>query len=167
MPPVARRTVTAALAAAALPPAVVAASAEGWPLPRLRLPALTPGAPELRLDALRGRQHVINVWASWCAPCRLEHPLLVDLARRHPEVVFVGINHRDARDDALRWLAELGNPFRLVAHDPEGRAARLLKVIGPPQTLLVDRQGLVQHRHLGPLTPEALRDRLEPLLAAL
>jgi cytochrome c biogenesis protein CcmG/thiol:disulfide interchange protein DsbE len=167
MPPVHRRTFVAVLAAAALPQVEAASAAEGWPLPPLRLPALKPGEPAVRLDALRGRPYLVNVWASWCAPCRLEHPLLLDLVRRHPDLALVGINHRDARDDALRWLAELGNPYRAVGHDPEGRAATLLKVIGPPQTLLVDRQGRMRHRHLGPLTPEALRDKLEPLLTAL
>jgi cytochrome c biogenesis protein CcmG/thiol:disulfide interchange protein DsbE len=136
-------------------------------LPPLVLPPLVEGQPPLRLQALRGRVHLVNVWASWCAPCRLEHPLLVDLARRRPELAIVGINHKDERGAAQRWLAELGDPFAQIGHDPEGRAGPALRLMGLPETLLVDRQGVVRLKHIGPLTEAAIRDKVEPLLDVL
>ncbi len=136
-------------------------------MPNLTLPALLPGQVPVRLQALRGQVHVINLWASWCAPCRLEHPLLVDLKRRRPQLRLVGINFKDQRPAALRWLEELGNPFAAIGFDPQGRAGPALRLIGLPETLVVDRQGLIRLKHIGPLTEAAMQHKVEPLLDAL
>ncbi len=165
-----RRSFCACLALGA--PPLTAARAEpgepaGWRLPPLTLPNLFEGQAPLRLQALRGRVHLLNLWASWCAPCRQEHPLLVALAQQRPELVMVGINHRDRREAAQRWLVELGNPFARVGHDPEGRARPALRLLGLPETLVLDAQGAVRLKHIGPLTDAVLRDKVAPLLDAL
>lgn len=135
----------------------------GKPLPAFTLPTLAAGTVS---DAQfrDGRTSVINVFASWCAPCRVEHPLLMDLARRHPRVQFVGLAHKDAPAAAERFLMELGNPFTAVALDDKGRVGIDLGVYGVPETFVVSGDGRVLFKHVGPLTAEVLRERIEPLL---
>jgi len=167
MPAPTRRSFCACLGLGAWPLAGATAEPTARRLPPLALPSLFEGQAPLRLQALRGRVHLLNVWASWCAPCRQEHPWLVALAQQRPDVAMVGINHRDRRDAALRWLAELGNPFTQVGFDPEGRARPALRLLGLPETLVVDAQGAVRLKHIGPLTEAVLRDKVAPLLDAL
>jgi cytochrome c biogenesis protein CcmG, thiol:disulfide interchange protein DsbE len=102
---------------------------------------------------LRGRVTVVNVWASWCAPCRQEHPLLVDLAR-DPSIRVVGINQKDNPDNARRFLGALGSPYAAVGVDPNGRASIDWGVYGVPETFIVGPDGTIRHKHIGPLTPE-------------
>jgi cytochrome c biogenesis protein CcmG, thiol:disulfide interchange protein DsbE len=102
---------------------------------------------------LKGRVTVVNVWASWCAPCRQEHPLLVDLAR-DPSIRVVGINQKDNPDNARRFLGALGNPYAAVGVDPNGRASIDWGVYGVPETFIVGPDGTIRHKHIGPLTPE-------------
>jgi cytochrome c biogenesis protein CcmG, thiol:disulfide interchange protein DsbE len=102
---------------------------------------------------LRGRVTVVNVWASWCAPCRQEHPLLVELAK-DPTIRVVGINQKDNPDNARRFLGALGNPYAAVGVDPNGRASIDWGVYGVPETFIVGPDGTIRHKHIGPLTPE-------------
>ena len=102
---------------------------------------------------LKGRVTVVNVWASWCAPCRQEHPLLVDLAR-DPSIRVVGINQKDNPDNARRFLGTLGNPYAAVGVDPNGRASIDWGVYGVPETFIIGPDGTIRHKHIGPLTPE-------------
>jgi cytochrome c biogenesis protein CcmG/thiol:disulfide interchange protein DsbE len=114
---------------------------------------------------LRGRVTVVNVWASWCAPCRQEHPLLVDLAR-DPSIRVVGINQKDNPDNARRFLGTLGNPYAAVGVDPNGRASIDWGVYGVPETFIVGPDGTIRHKHIGPLTPEnfsAFKERLNQI----
>jgi cytochrome c biogenesis protein CcmG, thiol:disulfide interchange protein DsbE len=114
---------------------------------------------------LRGRVTVVNVWASWCAPCRQEHPLLVDLAR-DPSIRVVGINQKDNPDNARRFLGTLGNPYAAVGVDPNGRASIDWGVYGVPETFIVGPDGTIRHKHIGPLTPEnfsAFKERLSQI----
>ncbi len=139
----------------------------GGALPAFSLPVLEAGAPPLRHSDLRGRVSLLNVWASWCAPCRDEHPLLVDLARRRPQLHLVGLNYKDEPAAAARWLRELGNPYRAVGLDAKGQVGIDLGVYGVPETFVIDRDGQVALKHVGPITPEVLRTKIEPLLDAL
>jgi cytochrome c biogenesis protein CcmG/thiol:disulfide interchange protein DsbE len=135
----------------------------GKPLPAFELAAL----PEGRLSSARlgqGRISVLNVWASWCGPCRVEHPLLIELARRHPQVQLIGLAHKDPAAKALAFLEELGNPFAAVGLDEQGRVGIDLGVYGVPETYVVGGDGRVLFKHVGPLTEEVLKERLEPLL---
>jgi cytochrome c biogenesis protein CcmG/thiol:disulfide interchange protein DsbE len=123
--------------------------------------------PGFSSDDLKGGITVVNVWASWCGPCRQEHPLLVDLAK-DPSIRVVGINQRDNPDNARRFLGSLGNPYSAVGVDPNGRASIDWGVYGVPETFIVGPDGTIRHKHIGPLTPEnfaAFKERLQ-LVAA-
>jgi cytochrome c biogenesis protein CcmG/thiol:disulfide interchange protein DsbE len=121
--------------------------------------------PGLSNEDLKGRVTVVNVWASWCGPCRQEHPLLVELAR-DPSIRVVGINQKDNPDNARRFLGTLGNPYAAVGVDPNGRASIDWGVYGVPETFIVGPDGTIRHKHIGPLTPESLpafRERLRQI----
>lgn len=136
----------------------------GRPVPALQLAALNPGGAPFDTHAWAGRVTVLSVWASWCAPCREEHPRLVALARRHPGVRFAGLNYKDEAGAARRWLQQLGDPFAEVGADTDGRAGIELGVYGVPETFVIDAAGRVAYKHVGPLTDEALARHIEPLL---
>src|SRR5215204_4741776 len=124
------------------------------------LPSLTRDAaavPGLSGDDLKGRVTIVNVWASWCAPCRQEHPLLMELAK-NPAIRVVGINYKDNPENARRFLGALGNPFAAVGADPNGRAAIDWGVYGVPETFVVGPDGTIRHKQIGPLTPEAMTE---------
>jgi cytochrome c biogenesis protein CcmG, thiol:disulfide interchange protein DsbE len=121
--------------------------------------------PGFSSEDLKGRVTLVNVWASWCAPCRQEHPLLVELAR-DPSIRVVGINQRDNPDNARRFLGALGNPYAAVGVDPNGRASIDWGVYGVPETFIVGPDGTIRHKHIGPLTPEnfsAFKERLRQI----
>ncbi len=136
------------------------------PSPLVNYPAPAFTAPPLAGEALRGRVWVLNVWASWCAPCLEEHPLLMTLARSR-RVTLVGLNHRDREDFAQTWLARHGNPYASTVADPDGSIGAAWGVQGVPQTFVVDAQGVVRFRQVGRLTPQVVEQHLEPLLRAL
>jgi cytochrome c biogenesis protein CcmG/thiol:disulfide interchange protein DsbE len=109
---------------------------------------------------------VLNVWASWCSACRIEHPLLVELGR-DPAIEIIGLNYKDVRADGLRWLSERGDPYRQTLHDPEGSLGLDLGVYGVPETFVIDAEGVIRHKHVGPLTREVWQQDIAPLLARL
>jgi cytochrome c biogenesis protein CcmG, thiol:disulfide interchange protein DsbE len=124
--------------------------------------------PGLSNEDLKGRVTVVNVWASWCAPCRQEHPLLMELAM-DPSIRVVGINQKDNPDNARRFLGALGNPFAAVGADANGRASIEWGVYGVPETFIVGPDGTIRHKHIGALTPEnmpAFRARLRQIRPA-
>ena len=116
--------------------------------------------------SLKGEPYLLNVWASWCAPCLQEHPVLVDLARRKV-IRIVGVNYKDRPEDARAWLARHGNPFAAIVADRDGRTAIDFGVYGVPETFLVDAQGVIRFKHIGALTVEAVQGRLLPAIASL
>jgi cytochrome c biogenesis protein CcmG/thiol:disulfide interchange protein DsbE len=115
---------------------------------------------------LKGRVWMLNVWASWCASCRDEHPLLVDLSRTRSAAI-VGLNYQDDPQRGLAWLARHGNPYQATAQDIDGRVGMDLGVYGVPETFVIDKQGRIRLRHAGPITPEVLQQTLLPLLDSL
>tara|TARA_R110002020_G_scaffold850_6_gene4230 strand:+ start:2397 stop:3002 length:606 start_codon:yes stop_codon:yes gene_type:complete len=119
--------------------------------------------PALTDAAIEGKLALINVWASWCVPCRQEHPILLELAR-DPRVTLVGINYKDKTANALAFLDELGNPFAAVGIDPNGKAAIDWGVYGVPETYLVAPDGEILFKQIGPFTVDALRDKLLPAI---
>lgn len=143
----------------------------GRPVPAFQLaplPGLAAGGhpvPGLASDDLRGRVTLVNVWASWCGPCREEHPILMDLAR-DPAFRVVGINYKDNPENARRFLGALGNPFAAVGVDPSGRTAIDWGVYGVPETFVIGPDGTIRHKHIGPLTPEAMPGFLDKVRAA-
>jgi cytochrome c biogenesis protein CcmG/thiol:disulfide interchange protein DsbE len=139
------------------------------PAPEFALPPVPelagPGGPVpgvTRADLL-GKVSVVNVFASWCVPCRQEHPLLEDLARSG-KVQMVGINYKDKAENARRFLGALGNPYDLVGADDRGRAAIDWGVYGVPETFIVDARGTIRYKFIGPLSPETYRDAFLPEL---
>jgi cytochrome c biogenesis protein CcmG/thiol:disulfide interchange protein DsbE len=118
--------------------------------------------PGFSNEDLKGRITVVNVWASWCGPCRQEHPLLVELAK-DPSIRVVGINQKDNPDNARRFLGALGNPYAAVGVDPNGRASIDWGVYGVPETFIVGPDGMIRHKHIGPLTPENFSEFKERL----
>lgn len=114
-------------------------------------------------DLARGRPAIVNFWASWCVPCVEEHPQLVALSKR-TGVALYGINHKDQPAAARRFLERYGNPFMAVGADSNGRAAIEWGVYGMPETFIVDGQGRVAYKHVGPISPEVLETRILPAL---
>lgn len=133
---------------AAVPSALI-----GKPAPVIQLEAL--GAMPLFSSPAKNKVAIVNVWASWCAPCRAEHPVLLILAN-DPRLDLVGINYKDRPENALAFLAELGNPFDAIGKDPNGRAAIEWGVYGVPETFIVGKDGLIKHKHVGPLNADDL-----------
>jgi cytochrome c biogenesis protein CcmG, thiol:disulfide interchange protein DsbE len=138
----------------------------GKPAPAFSLTRLDDPQVVIKRDDLLGRVWMLNVWASWCVACRQEHPLLVDFARRKTVALF-GLNYKDQRADGQRWLAQFGNPYDASLVDADGKVGIDFGVYGVPETFIIDKQGVVRFKHIGPITPEVLRERIEPLLKQL
>jgi cytochrome c biogenesis protein CcmG/thiol:disulfide interchange protein DsbE len=139
----------------------------GKPAPAFSAPVLgQPGATRTR-EQMLGKVWLLNVWASWCTPCREEHPLLVAYARQAGAAAIVGLNYKDRDDAAARWLQQLGNPYVESLVDADGRIGIDYGVYGVPETFVIDRQGIVRFKHIGPLTPEVMRDKIVPLVGKL
>jgi cytochrome c biogenesis protein CcmG, thiol:disulfide interchange protein DsbE len=136
------------------------------PVPAFELPPIEgmPGAGLSSAD-LKGEVNLLNVFASWCVPCRAEHPLLMALAERG--VVINGIDYKDPAEQAAEWLHELGNPFARIGADRGGRVAIDFGVYGVPETFVIDREGRIRHKHVGPLQARDLEETLLPLLERL
>lgn len=130
------------------------------PLPAFELPALGQDRVLTREQVI-GEVALFNVWATWCVSCRVEHPYLHMLAERG--VPIYGVNYKDEDADALRWLAELGDPYRLNIVDAQGTLGLDLGVYGAPETYLVDAAGVIRYRHVGVVDERVWRDILQPL----
>ena len=138
----------------------------GKPAPAFVLPRLDDPAQTLGKQDLAGKVWMLNVWASWCVACREEHPLLVEYSRKGG-VPLYGLNYKDARPDALGWLARFGNPYTASVSDTKGLVGIDYGVYGVPETFIIDKQGVIRYKHIGPVTPQVLRERIEPLLKEL
>ena len=138
----------------------------GQPAPEFKLARLEDPAALLSKQDMLGQVWVLNVWASWCVACREEHPALLDFARRKT-VPLIGLNYKDKRDAGSAWLVRLGNPYDSSLFDADGRLGIDFGVYGVPETFVIDRQGVVRFKHIGPVTPEIIRERIEPLLKSL
>jgi cytochrome c biogenesis protein CcmG/thiol:disulfide interchange protein DsbE len=143
--------------ASTIPSALIGATAPQTALP----PVDGIDRPGFDPATFSGEVTLVNVWASWCAPCREEHPLLMQLAQ-DGRISLAGINYKDSAANAARFLSDLGDPFDAVGSDPNGRAAIEWGVYGVPETFLVGRDGRIAFKHVGPLSPDALRSTLLP-----
>ena len=144
-----------------VPSPLIGKPAPGFTLARLDDPART-----IAREELLGKVWMLNVWASWCAPCREEHPLLVEFGKRKLVPIY-GLNYKDTRVQANGFLNQLGNPYEASLFDADGRVGIDFGVYGVPETFIIDRQGVVRFKHVGALTPDVLRTRIEPLLRQL
>jgi cytochrome c biogenesis protein CcmG/thiol:disulfide interchange protein DsbE len=136
------------------------------PAPKFALSRLDDAKRVVRLDDLRGKAFILNVWASWCVACREEHPVLLDWAKKRAVPVY-GLNYKDTRADADAWLARFGNPYDASFFDEDGRVGIDFGVYGVPETFVVDGSGVIRMKHIGPLTPDVLANKIEPLLKKL
>ncbi|RUX31202.1 DsbE family thiol:disulfide interchange protein [Mesorhizobium sp. M2A.F.Ca.ET.042.01.1.1] len=135
----------------------------GLPAPQTSLPPLE-GVnllPGLDSKSFAGRVTLVNVFASWCAPCREEHPVLLGLSQ-DKRFTLAALNYKDQPENARRFLGELGNPYQAIGVDPAGRAAIDWGVYGVPETFVVGKDGKIAYKHVGPLTPDSVRTLLLP-----
>lgn len=117
-------------------------------------------------EEMKGKVWLLNVWASWCVACQAEHPLLVDMSKKKI-VPIVGLNYKDKREDGVRWLKRYGDPYVLSAYDFQGQVGIDYGVYGVPETFLIDKQGVIRYKQIGPITPEALEKKILPLIKEL
>lgn len=115
---------------------------------------------------LMGQVTLVNVFASWCVACLDEHPLLTQLARAGIVSIY-GLNYKDNREDASRWLARHGDPYTAIAFDPSGRIGLDWGVYGVPETFIVDREGIIRYKHIGPISPQSLQETILPWIDRL
>jgi len=149
-----------------LKPSEVPSPLVGKPAPAFTLPTLSDPNKSFSPADFRGRVWLLNVWASWCVACKEEHPVLMDLARQN-KVTIVGLDYKDQRDAALTFLQRGGDPYRFSVVDESGRVGIDYGVYGVPETFLIDREGVIRYKHIGPVTPKVLEEKILPLVAAL
>lgn len=135
----------------------------GEQAPAFSLPSLHDASRRVSPDEMKGRPWLLNVWASWCVGCRVEHPLLMRL--RKEDVAILGLNYKDGGDAARAWLEAHGDPYEISVADADGAAALDWGVYGVPETFVIDAGGAVRHRHAGPLDSESIRVLLSMLRA--
>jgi cytochrome c biogenesis protein CcmG/thiol:disulfide interchange protein DsbE len=147
-------------------PKVLPSALIGKPAPAIGLALLDDPSRRLDVDSLHGQVWLLNVWASWCAPCRDELPVLMEMAGKDG-VALYGLNYKDKGDAARTWLQRYGNPYRATAFDADGRIGIDYGVYGVPETFVIDRTGHIRYKHPGPLTAEIWRTRLLPVVRSL
>lgn len=144
-----------------LPSPLISKPAPSFSLPHLAAPERT-----FTPEAMNGQVWLLNVWASWCVACLDEHPVITELAKSGI-VPIVGLNYKDVRNEALAWLARNGDAYTLSVSDTQGRVGIDYGVYGVPETFVIDRQGVIRYKHIGPVTQSAVRDTLLPLIREL
>lgn len=147
-------------------PTVLPSTLIGRPVPTFSLPPVQGRTLGLSSRDLKGEVSLVNVFASWCTACRLEHPVFMRL-KAEGVVPIHGINYKDRPEDAAAWLDELGDPYTRTGADRNGRVAIDWGVYGVPETFVVDRDGKIVFKQVGPVTPEAYREKIAPLLPEL
>ena len=147
-------------------PTLVPSVLVGKPVPTFDLPPLEPGKPGIASKDLKGQVTLLNFFASWCIPCRAEQPVLMQLTRDAKATVY-GIAYKDKPEASRAFLAETGDPFARIAVDASGRTAIDFGLYGVPETYVVDRDGIIRFRQVGPLDPDTLAKQVLPLLAEL
>ena len=136
------------------------------PAPAFQLTQLHQPTKTFSTQEMRGKVWLLNVWASWCVSCREEHPVLIDLSRKGMLPIY-GLNYKDRREDGLGWLREFGDPYVLSAVDSDGRVGIDYGVYGVPESYLIDREGVIRFKQIGPVTPEVLEKKILPLAREL
>ncbi len=146
-------------------PAAMPSALIGKPVPEFALPSLVEAGKTLDSNLFKGRVTLLNVWATWCVSCRIEHPYLLELASRG--VAIVGLNYKDDSVAARQWLVDGGNPYAAVIVDADGRMGVDLGVFGAPETYLVDREGVIRFKRVGVIDERVWVQELAPLYQSL
>lgn len=136
------------------------------PAPAFAAPRLDEPAKRFEAADMRGQVWLLNVWASWCVACREEHAVLLALGDSG-RVPLYGLDYKDTRTAGLNWLADSGDPYIATAVDPEGRIGMNYGVYGVPETYVIDRDGIIRYKQIGPLTPEVVQHKILPLVEEL
>ena len=136
------------------------------PAPPFTLVQLHEPARQLSVADLKGQVWLLNVWASWCVSCRQEHPLMVELSKGGVVPIY-GLNYKDKRDDALRWLEQFGDPYTVSVMDADGKVGIDYGVYGVPETYVIDKEGTIRYKQIGPVTAEVLKQTIIPLVRKL
>jgi cytochrome c biogenesis protein CcmG/thiol:disulfide interchange protein DsbE len=147
-----------------LDPSELPSALIGKPLPAFSLPAVQGGKP-ISQDDLKGKPALVNVWATWCVSCRVEHPVLNKLAQLG--VTIYGVNYKDENAAAQKWLADFHDPYQLNIADAHGSLGLDLGVYGAPETFLIDQDGIIRHKFVGVIDERVWREKLAPLYQAL
>jgi cytochrome c biogenesis protein CcmG/thiol:disulfide interchange protein DsbE len=138
----------------------------GKAAPSFTLPQLHEPSKQFSPQDMKGKVWLFNVWASWCTACEGEHPVFMQLARQNIVPIY-GMDYKDKREDGEAWLRKHGNPYALVVSDMEGRVGIDYGVYGVPETYLIDKQGVIQYKQIGAVTPEILDEKILPLIKEL
>jgi len=138
----------------------------GKPAPPFTLPQLHKPDATISPADMKGQVWLLNVWASWCTSCRAEHEVVTRVAATG-EVPIIGLNYKDERNAALGWLRRLGDPYKASAVDAQGDVGIDWGVYGVPETFVIDQQGVVRHKHIGPITDKSVSETILPLVRKL
>ena len=149
-----------------LDPSEVPSPLIGKPAPAFDLAQLHNPQARIASRELLGKVWLLNVWASWCVSCRAEHPLLMEMARSNIAPIY-GLDYKDEREDAIATLRQLGNPYTVSAHDYDGRVGMDYGVYGVPETYVIDKQGVIRYKQIGPISRKVLDERIVPLIREL
>ena len=133
-------------------------------LPKFEIIDLFNNNNKLSSDDFSNKILIINFFASWCAPCKEEHPVLLKLKKLYPELIIIGIDHKDINSNAINFLENLGNPYHYVGIDENGNIGLKFGVLGLPETCLTNGRGKIIYKHLGPLTEKIVKNEIVPLL---
>jgi len=136
------------------------------PAPAFVLPQLYSPDKQFSSEDMKGKVWLLNVWASWCVACREEHPILMQLANQKIVPIY-GMDYKDQNADGQAWLRSGGDPYTLVVTDQNGKVGIDYGVYGVPETYLIDKQGVIRHKQIGPITHQNLREKILPLIAEL
>ena len=138
----------------------------GKPAPAFSLSQLDKPAQMIGTEQLLGQVWILNVWASWCAACRDEHPVLVEFSKTGVAPIY-GLNYKDKREPAMNWLQQLGNPYTASIFDESGRVGIDFGVYGVPETFVIDKLGVIRYKKTGPVTQETIQSIIVPLVKKL
>lgn len=138
----------------------------GKAAPQFSAPILQTPQQQFNSKDMLGQVWLLNTWASWCVACRQEHPILVEFAKTK-SLPVIGLDYKDKDTDGLKWLDRLGNPYDLSVADRDGRIGIDFGVYGVPESFLIDKAGIIRYKQIGPITDEALRDKILPLVREL
>ena len=147
-------------------PHVVPSPLINKPAPTFKLSQLADPSKTFSAEEMRGKVWLLNVWATWCVVCREEHPMLLEIERSRAVPIY-GLDMKDQREDALAWLRELGDPYVLSVSDLDGRVGIDYGVYGAPETFLIDKNGVIRFKQIGPITPEVWQNQMLPLVKEL
>jgi cytochrome c biogenesis protein CcmG, thiol:disulfide interchange protein DsbE len=136
------------------------------PAPAFNLPQLHNTAKNFTPEEMKGKVWLLNVWSSWCVSCKEEHPVLLSLSQQNIVPVY-GLDYKDKKEDAEMWLRQAGDPYILSAMDRDGRIGIDYGVYGVPETYVIDKQGIIRYKQIGPVTQQNLNEKILPMVAEL